>query len=80
MKALTLALALLVVPAIAQAASHKRHAARNAPAPQTEIACTQVGCNPVPRGCRRETGRSWDGTPTGFDVADCGSFTLYGNK
>lgn len=80
MKALALTFALLVVPAVAQAAAskHDRHARRAAQPAQTEIACSVVGCMPVPRGCHPATGRTPDGTPTGFDIADCGSYTLYG--
>ena len=72
-----LALALVAVPALAQAAT--RHPVSRS-APQTEIACSQFGCQPVPPGCRRATGRTFDGTPTGFYIADCGSYTLYGNR
>jgi len=73
-----LALVLLAVPALAQTAT--RHKKSKTAAPPTEIACSQFGCQPVPRGCRRAGGRTPDGTPTGFDVADCGSYTLYGLK
>ena len=37
-----------------------------------QIACTQLGCNPIPRGCRVEPGRipfTWD--PSGFDEVQC---------
>jgi hypothetical protein len=79
MKVLALTLALLAVPAVAQAASkHVSHAARAAYGSQREIACSVVGCMPVPPGCHRATGRTFDGTPTGFDIADCGRYTLYG--
>jgi hypothetical protein len=47
---------------------------------QPQIACSVVGCQPVPRGCHPEMGYSPDGTPTGFDVAVCGNTTLYGNR
>jgi hypothetical protein len=78
MKALAFTFALLLIPAVAQAAGQNvRHAGRAA-YPQTEIACSVVGRMPVPRGCHRATGRTFDGTPTGFDIADCGSYTLYG--
>jgi predicted amidohydrolase len=84
MKALALAIALLAVPAVAQAATHHHrhvsHAARAAYAQQREIACSQFGCAPVPRGCHREAGRTFGGEPTGFDIADCGNYTLYGNR
>jgi hypothetical protein len=38
----------------------------------TQIACTQLGCNPAPRGCRVVPGRipfTWD--PSGFDEIQC---------
>ena len=37
-----------------------------------QIACTYLGCNPIPRGCRIEPGRipfTWD--PSGFDEVQC---------
>lgn len=37
-----------------------------------QIACTQLGCNPIPRGCRVVPGRipfTWD--PSGFDDVVC---------
>jgi hypothetical protein len=33
---------------------------------------------PVPRGCHPEAGYTPWGTPTGFDVAACPNYTLYG--
>jgi hypothetical protein len=67
--------ALAVMPANA-ASKHKRHTKPTAQ--QQQIACTVVGCMPVPRGCRPETGYTPWGTPTGFDVAACPNYTLYG--
>jgi hypothetical protein len=84
MKALTIALAVLAMPVTAEAASHHhRHlsrAARGAYAAQPQIACTQVGCLPVPRGCRVEAGRTIGGDPTGFDIANCGRYDMYGHR
>jgi hypothetical protein len=37
----------------------------------TQIACPRAGCQRVPPGCVRDAERSWDGTPTGFDVIFC---------
>ena len=37
-----------------------------------QIACTHLGCSPIPRGCRIETGRipfTWE--PSGFDDVVC---------
>jgi hypothetical protein len=69
-------LALALVPASA-APKQKRHAAAAA---QPQIACTVVGCIPVPRGCHPEMGYTPGGTPTGFDVAVCPNYTLYGYR
>ena len=69
-------LALALIPASAAPRHHKRHA--NA-APQYQIACTVVGCMPVPRGCHPEMGYTPDGTPTGFDVVVCPNYKFYGN-
>jgi len=70
-------LALALMPASAASRHHKRHS-EAATAPQQQIACTVVGCNPVPRGCHPATGYTPDGTPTGFDVVACSGYTLYG--
>ena len=72
------ALALALIPASAVPVHHKRHA-KAATAAQPQIACTVVGCIPVPRGCHPEMGYTPGGTPTGFDVAVCPNYTLYGN-
>ena len=69
-----LVLALALVPANAR--DHKRQKSATAAHPQ--IACTVVGCMPVPRGCHPEMGYTPGGTPTGFDVAVCPNYTLYG--
>jgi hypothetical protein len=70
-------LALALMPASA-APNHKRHP-KAAVAAQPQIACTVVGCIPVPRGCHPEMGYTPGGTPTGFDVVVCPNYTLYGN-
>lgn len=72
------ALAFALMPAGAEPVHHKRHA-KAAAAAQPQIACTVVGCMPVPRGCHPEMGYTPGGTPTGFDVAVCPNYTLYGN-
>ena len=58
---------LLVTPAAAAAKSKKRVKA----APPQQIACTVIGCVPVPRGCGQTPGRTWSGMPTGGDVIVC---------
>jgi hypothetical protein len=72
-------LALALMPASAAPVHHKRHT-KAATAAQPQIACTVVGCIPVPRGCHPEMGYTPGGTPTGFDVAVCPNYTLYGNR
>ena len=85
MKAVALALAVLVVPVAAEAAAkhHRPHpmsqAARGSYAGQPQIACTQVGCLPVPRGCYPRGGRTFSGAPSGFDVMVCPGGTMYGH-
>jgi hypothetical protein len=64
--ALTVAL-LLATPAVAATKSKKRVKT----APPQQIACTVIGCVPVPRGCRPTEGRTWSGMPTGGDVIVC---------
>jgi hypothetical protein len=86
MKALALILIALLIPAGAQAAKkqqrkhHTSHMARGSYAAQPQIACTDVGCLPVPRGCHPAGGRTFDGSPSGFDVMVCPGGTMYGNR
>ena len=40
-------------------------------AERAQVACTPSGCQPVPRGCLREPGRTFSGEPTGFDSIVC---------
>jgi hypothetical protein len=80
---LAAALVVAAIPASAATKHHRHyvsHAARGAYASQPQIACTVVGCMPIPRGCHPEMGYTPNGTPTGFDVAVCGNTTLYGNR
>jgi hypothetical protein len=71
-------LALALMPASAAPKQQKRHP--KAATAQPQIACTVVGCMPVPRGCHPEMGYTPGGTPTGFDVAVCPNYTLYGYR
>jgi hypothetical protein len=61
------AVLLLETSAVAAAKSKKRVKAQ----PQQQIACTVIGCVPVPRGCGQTPGRTWSGMPTGGDVIVC---------
>jgi hypothetical protein len=71
------ALALLSVePATAaHRVRHSRiaHQAHHAPAAvqQRQIACTVLGCQPIPAACTPVEGRTPGGIPTGFDVIIC---------
>jgi len=82
----TFAAALAVIASAPAEAASKHQRAKHARsgysayAAQPQIACTVVGCRPVPRGCHPEMGYTMDGTPTGFDVAVCDGYTLYGNR
>ena len=53
---------------------HRRHAtyrhARGA-APPARVACTVLGCQPIPAACTPVGGRTWSGLPTGYDVIVC---------
>jgi hypothetical protein len=51
------------------AAKKKSNAGRNSAPGQ--IACTVSGCHPIPVGCQPQTGYTWDGIPTGFDIVVC---------
>jgi hypothetical protein len=54
------------------AAKRKRTRGQQAYGSGQQIACTQLGCNPIPRGCRVVPGRipfTWD--PSGFDEVQC---------
>ena len=81
MKALAFALAVLFVPVAAQAATkHHRHQTARAAYAQQQVACTQVGCLPVPRGCYPAGGRTFSGMPSGFDVMVCPGGDMYGHR
>lgn len=66
---------LLAAVTVAEAATSRRHrgsprqhyAARTQP----KIACTVLGCAPVPRGCTPTEGRTFTGMPTGHDIVIC---------
>ncbi len=66
--------ALLAVSAVAVAQSQQRsHVPRHrtVPVPQSRIACTVLGCQPIPAACTPVPGRTWSGLPTGYDVIVC---------
>jgi hypothetical protein len=59
--------------AIAKPAKHRKHVAERhvVHRPPQQIACTVIGCVPVPPGCGQTPGRTWSGMPTGGDVIVC---------
>ncbi len=67
-KLLALAAVLLLAASTAATAKTKK---RVKAAPPQQIACTVIGCVPVPRGCGQTPGRTWSGMPTGGDVIVC---------
>ena len=75
-----LGIVVLVLAVMPVNAASKKRQPKDAAAGQQQIACTVVGCIPVPRGCHPEMGYTPGGTPTGFDVAVCPNYTLYGNR
>ena len=65
-----------LLSAIAEAKPQKQ---RRAPAqPPTRIACTELGCHPVPPGCIPRPGRTWSDEPSGFDVVVCPGGRTFG--
>ena len=49
------------------AAPRKKTAAKRQREP-SQVACTELGCHPIPPGCHPQMGYNWDGIPTGFDI------------
>jgi hypothetical protein len=52
------------------AATKKKPAASRQREPN-QVACTELGCHPIPTGCHPQIGYNWDGIPTGFDIVVC---------
>jgi hypothetical protein len=52
------------------AATKKKKAATRRQEPN-QVACTELGCHPIPPGCHPQMGYNWDGIPTGFDIVVC---------
>jgi hypothetical protein len=68
-KVLVIAIIACLVSTLADARPYRHRRAQAQPRPQ--IACTVLGCNPVPVGCVPRAGRTWSGLPSGFDVIVC---------
>ena len=54
------------------AAIKKKSAASRQQEPN-QVACTELGCHPIPPSCHPQMGYNWDGIPTGFDIVVCQS-------
>jgi hypothetical protein len=54
----------------ATAAERKKRRTGNARG-GNQIACTRIGCHPIPRACRIEKEFDWNGLPTGYDAVIC---------
>ena len=68
----TASLALLVIaPGALNAKSLRHRAARSAVPHQRQIACTVLGCQPIPAACYPKEEHSPTGIPTGFDQIVC---------
>ena len=68
--------ALVLAASQAKAAHHPRshhgHAVHHAgPVAPRQIACTVLGCMPIPAACMPVAGKTLGGRPTGFDVIVC---------
>ena len=58
---------------IAANSQHRSHSSRHHTVAQSpaRIACTVLGCQPIPTACTPVPGRTWSGLPTGYDVIVC---------
>jgi len=69
---LAIAAAILASASAVAAPGDKHHGATNhAPAGQQQIACTVLGCMPIPAACTPVAGKTPGGRPTGYDVIVC---------
>ena len=68
-KSLIIAIIACLMSTSVNAKSYTRGSARAQP--RTQIACTVLGCAPVPPGCVPRPGYTWSGLPSGFDVIVC---------
>jgi hypothetical protein len=70
-KILLVVAAVATLPVAADARTYRRQDDPDRGQRQALIACTVVGCVPVPSGCGRIAGRTRSGAPSGFDVIVC---------
>jgi hypothetical protein len=69
MKKILLAVAAVAaLPVAADARTYRQQDYPDRGQRQALIACTVIGCVPVPPGCGRIAGRTRSGAPSGFDV------------
>jgi hypothetical protein len=61
----------LMLSQSADAARRVRHHYVAGPAPERRIACTVIGCMPIPPECQPVAGKTPGGIPTGYDVIAC---------
>lgn len=80
MRSQTLIIGLCAVILTSAPALAAKKKVRQPAQPSGQIACTEMGCHPVPRGCHPQTGYTWDGTPSGFDVVVCPGGITYGKS
>jgi hypothetical protein len=66
---LSLSVFLVVLWSGAAGARVLSHAAR--PAAPERVACTVLGCQPIPAACIPKEEHSFGGTPTGYDTIVC---------
>lgn len=64
-------LAALLIAAAVPGIADAKHRVTHVGATEPHIACTVLGCQPVPPGCGQTYGRTFSGRPTGYDVIVC---------
>jgi len=67
---------ILLAPASVACARSDRHPSHSSPQhtaaqPPARIACTVLGCQPIPAACTPVPGRTRSGLPSGYDVIVC---------
>jgi hypothetical protein len=70
-KSLIVVAAVVALPVAADARTSRQQDDPDRGRRQALIACTAIGCVPVPPGCGRTAGRTRSGSPSGFDVIVC---------
>jgi hypothetical protein len=70
-KALIIVAAVVALPLAADGRTFRQQDYPDRGQRQALIACTAIGCVPVPPGCGRKAGRTRSGSPSGFDVIVC---------